>query len=269
MIELTALILTFNEQENIGRTLTALTWIPHVVVLDSFSTDDTLDLAEAARPGVTIIQRRFDSFARQCNYGLSQIQTPWVLSIDADYVLTNEIQAEIRYLTPPASIAGYAAAFRYSVHGRVLRSTLYPERTVLYRRERALYHDEGHAHRVSIDGAVIRLQHRIDHDDRKPLSRWIAEQDRYAKIEATYLLTQPNERLNAQDRLRKRIFFAAPIMFLYLLLGRALILDGWPGWYYVCQRTLAETVLSLRILTVRHSLSDESRDTVVVSRDSR
>ena len=249
MIQVTALILTFNERENIGRTLNALPWVERVVIVDSYSNDETLEIARTSHPGVKVIQRRFDSFAGQCNFGLTLIETPWVLSLDADYVLTDELQSEIANLDPPADVAGYAAAFRYCVHGRVLRSSIYPPRTVLYRRERAVYRDEGHGHRVKVDGPIVRLKHRIDHDDRKPLSRWIRDQDRYAKVEANFLLSQPNESLSAQDRLRKRVFFAAPVIFLYLLFGRGLILDGWPGCYYVFQRLFAEILLSLRLLT--------------------
>ncbi len=62
------------------------------------------------------------------------------------------------------------------------------------------------------------------------------------------------KKLSFQDRLRLKIFFAAPAMFLYLLFGRGLILDGWPGWYYVMQRTIAEMLLSLRLLTERERL---------------
>ena len=254
MIDLTALILTFNEKENIGRTLAALRWIPKVLVIDSFSTDNTLEIARATHPGVEVIQRPFDSFAGQCNFGLAHIETPWVLSIDADYVVTPELQQEISTLDPPQSVAGYSAAFRYCVHGRALRTTIYPPRTLLYLREKGTYRDEGHGHRVQIDGAVVALKHQIEHDDRKPLSRWIQEQDRYAKIEAAHLLAQPAEQLSSQDRLRKRLFFAAPIMFLYLYFFRLLILDGWPGWYYTAQRTFAELLLSLHLLTEREKL---------------
>ena len=56
-----------------------------------------------------------------------------------------------------------------------------------------------------------------------------------------------------------RIFFAPPAMFLYLLPGRGLILDGWPGWYYVMQRTIAEMLLSLRLLTEREGVASGSR----------
>ena len=253
MLDLTVLILTYNERENLARTLQAVAWAPRVLLIDSFSTDETLEIARMF-PNVAVAERAFDSFARQCNFGLTQITTPWVLSIDADYVLTPELVKELRELEPPPEVAGFATEFYYNVHGRRLRSTLYPPRTVLYQRLLATYADEGHGHRVSVSGRIVPLAARIDHDDRKPLSRWMQSQDSYTKIEARHLWATSDAELSAQDRLRKRIFFAAPVMFLYLLVGRGLLLDGWPGWYYVAQRTIAELLLSLRLLGERERL---------------
>jgi glycosyltransferase involved in cell wall biosynthesis len=254
MIDVTALILTFNERENIECSLSALAWTRQVLIVDSFSTDRTIDLAQRAHPKVRIVQRAFDSFAGQCNYGLTQVQTEWVLSLDADYILTADLIAEITRLEPPADVAGYSAQFRYCVFGRPLRTTIYPPRTVLYRVERAAYRDEGHGHRVAVRGAVRPLAGKIDHDDRKPLGRWIRSQHEYAVIEARHLLTTSQKQMNRQDRLRRQIYFAPLVMFFYLLVVRGLILDGWPGWFYVCQRTLAEILLSLRLLIEREHL---------------
>src|SRR2546423_1418112 len=258
MRELTGLIIAFNERENIERTLAALYSIERIILVDSFSTDDTLALAKAMRPDIAVFQRAFDSFAEQCNFGLTKIETPWVLSIDADYVLSRELIDEIKALEPPAEINGYSAAFRYCVFGRPLRTTIYPPRTVLYRRDCARYENEGHGHRVRVKGPIASLAGKIDHDDRKPLSRWLQSQDAYFKIEARHLLAMPNERLNRQDRLRKKIVFAPWVIFLYLLIGRSLIFDGWPGWFYVFQRTIAEMLLSLRLLTEREHLENDS-----------
>jgi glycosyltransferase involved in cell wall biosynthesis len=256
MRELTALIITFNERENIERTLAALASIERITIVDSFSTDDTLALAKAVRPDVTVFQRAFDSFAEQCNFGLTKIATPWVLSIDADYVLSPQLIDEIRALEPPEEINGYLAAFRYCVFGRPLRTTIYPPRTVLYRRDCAGYENEGHGHKVRVKGATVSLAGKIDHDDRKSLTRWLQSQDAYFKVEARHLISTPNEQLNRQHRLRKKIFFAPWVIFLYLLIGRGLILDGWPGWFYVLQRTIAEMLLSLRLLTEREGLEN-------------
>src|SRR3954471_12040907 len=79
MIPLTALILTYNERENIERSLAALSWVEHVTIIDSFSTDETLALAKAARPDVVLMQRAFDTHTDQWNFGLEQVQSLWVL----------------------------------------------------------------------------------------------------------------------------------------------------------------------------------------------
>ena len=73
-------------------------------------------------------------------------------------------------------------------------------------------------------------------------------------IEAQHLLSTPLDQLSTQDQLRRRIFLAPTVMFLYLLFARGLFLDGWRGWFYVCQRTIAEILLSLRLLIRREHL---------------
>ncbi len=257
MIDVTALVLTFNEKENIGRTLDTLRWPERVSVVDSFSTDGTVEIAESYS-NVTVVQRRFDMHTAQWNFGLDQIGTPWVLSLDADYELSERLVREIRGLTPQDGVAGYSVPFEFRIFGRPLRASVYPPRIVLFRRTEARYVEDGHTQALEVNGQVVALKSPIIHDDRKSLSRWLQSQDRYMKIEAPHLLAKRNSQLSAQDRLRKKIFFAPPIMFLYLLFIRGLILDGWPGCYYVMQRTLAEMLLSLRLLTEREKLEESS-----------
>jgi len=266
MISPTGLILTFNERENIARTLAALSWVERILIVDSYSTDDTLEIAKQAHPCLTIVQQHFDSFAGQCNFGLTQIASPWVLSIDADYVFTAELRDEIQRLNPTEEIAGYAARFHYCVFGQRLRNTIYPPRTILYRRELAHYEDEGHGHRVRVHGKVESLTSFIDHDDRKPLSRWMRAQDRYTVVEARHLIQASAADLTFQDRMRRQIYFAPFAMLFYLFLGRGLILDGWRGWYYVGQRVLAELLLSLRLLEMKKVPADVAHDTASRSR---
>lgn len=256
-MEVTALILTYNEKENIARTLPALDWLDRIVVIDSFSTDETIQIARSFT-NVEVLQHEFVSFAAQCNWGLSQIATDWVLSLDADYLLTEQLIEEMGSLSLDSEVSGYRARFKYCVGGVPLRTTLLPPRTVLYRKAKAIYADEGHGHRVTIAGPVKALEGFVLHDDRKPLSRWLASQDRYMQIEAPHLRVTPDRGLSFQDRLRKKIVFAPPVIFLYLLFGRGLILDGWRGWYYVAQRALAELLLSLRLVTEREKLEPVS-----------
>ena len=254
MISVTPLVLTYNEQENVGRTLAALAWAPEVLLLDSFSTDRTLEVARASHPGVRIVQRRFDTHTAQWNFGLDQVSTPWVLSLDADYEISPELRLEIEQLQPSTAAAGYLAQFKFRIFGRPLRATVYPPRVVLFRREQARYQSDGHTQLLYLDGLVAPLGGVIYHDDRKPLSRWLQSQDRYMLIEAPHLLAAPATALSRQDRLRRQAALAPLAMCFYLLFVRGLILDGWPGWYYVFQRTLAELLLALRIVTEREGL---------------
>lgn len=252
---LSVLVLTGNEEPNIARTLARLAWVPRVLVLDSGSTDATGARARDF-PNVRVLERPFDSFARQCNFGLSQLDTEWVLSLDADYLLTDELVTELRALAPGVDEAGFSAGFRYCVNGRPLRGTLYPPRTVLFRRARARYVDDGHAHRVVVDGAVRPLFGLIWHDDRKPLSHWVRAQDRYAKQEAEKLLAHRGDGLSFNDRVRQTIVLGPPAAFFYTLFLKGVCLDGWAGWHYAFQRALAETLLSLRLIESKWTMAE-------------
>jgi glycosyltransferase involved in cell wall biosynthesis len=248
----TPLLITFNEIDNIARTLAKLDWAQRIVVIDSGSTDGTLEVL-AKDPRIDVVHRPFDSFAEQCNFGLTQIRTGWVLSMDADYELGDGFVAELESLQPGPDQAGYRAAFVYRVHGRPLRGTLYPPRAVLYRVQGARYENEGHGHRIRLSGIVSDLRSTIFHDDRKPLSRWLGAQLKYAEREAAHLLSAPREELSRIDRLRL-MGWPAPILVLgYVLLAKGAILDGRAGWFYAWQRLLAEALLALELLDRRLS----------------
>lgn len=255
---ITPLILTYNEAPNIERCLERLAWAQDIVVIDSFSTDETLAIA-AKFPQVRVVQRKFDTHAQQWNFGVGQITTPWVLAFDADYILPESAASELDGLQPDEAISAYYASFRYCIAGRPLRGTLYPPRAVLFRRDRCHYVQDGHTQRLQIEGATGALRSVIDHDDRKPLSHWLRSQDNYALLEVAKLTKASTESLGIQDRIRRQIVLAPLLVFVYTLLGKGLILDGWPGWYYVFQRTLAEIILSLRLLETKLNSPSSSK----------
>ena len=247
LASITPLVLTWNEEPNIRRCLERLKWADRVLVMDSGSTDATLEIC-AGFPNVEVIKRAFDSFAGQCNAGLEHIDTEWVLSIDADYLMPLEFPEVVEAHT--AKTDGIRFPFRYLVHGRPLRACLYPPRVILYRKRLARYRNDGHGHRVMIDGAIGEVRLRVDHDDRKPLLRWFDSQLKYARLEAEKLESEPHP-AGLPDRLRKMIWPAAPAAFLYTLFGKGVVFDGWPGLFYALQRTYAEILLSLILLEKR------------------
>lgn len=241
---ITPLILTFNEGQNLRATLDALTNFRSIVIVDSGSSDDTLEICKEYKQ-VEVHYRPFEHFAEQCNFGLSKIKTDWVLSLDADYRCPDGLVDELRSLDPSDS-AGFQAAFRYCVYGKPLRATLYPPRTVLYRSHLANYERDGHAHRVSVSGKIGKLKTRLLHDDHKPIQSWFLSQVKYAQLEAAKLSEKAE--LGWKDRIRKMVVLAPTLTFFYCLFGKGLILDGSIGWYYTSQRVLAELMLSLALL---------------------
>jgi len=247
--EITPLILTYNEAPNIGRTLEQLRWARDIVVIDSFSNDDTLEIVKTF-PQARVYQREFDTHENQWNFGLREtgIGSEWVLGLDADYVLTEEFSAELRELLPQPETEGYRANFIYCVGGKRIRSGVYPPVTVLYRRGIASYTQDGHTHRLLINGRVENLRAPILHDDRKSLSRWLDAQSRYTKLEAAKLRSARPERLSWTDRVRRWRVVAPAAMLFYCLIIRGGVFDGWSGFYYAFQRSLAELMLSLYLL---------------------
>ncbi len=248
--QITPLILTWNEEVNITRCLQRLTWAKKIVIIDSGSTDRTQALA-AEFANVCLIIRTFDDHTTQWNFGIESIETPWVLSLDCDYVLGAGFEAELERLPAEPEADAYLASFRYLIFGRPLRACLYPPRAVLFRKSRCRYVEDGHTQLLHVDGQTGALVSKIDHDDRKPLTRWIHSQDKYANLEAGKLLTVPLSQLRLQDRIRRTMVLAPVLAFIYTLVARGAILDGWAGWYYAFQRTVAEIMLSLRLLERR------------------
>lgn len=247
---ITPLILTYNEAPNIDRTLQQLAWATEIVVIDSYSSDETLEILKAY-PQIKLFQRKFDTHTNQWNYGLEQIKSQWVLSLDSDYVMTDRLIETFRSLAD-SDINGYFIPFKYCVFGKPLKGTILPPRLALFRTDSATYIDDGHTQLLELKGRSSQLDAYINHDDRKPLSRWLWAQDRYMVIEAKKLLETADRDLSWGDRIRKRKVLAPFIILIYCLIIKGGIFDGWQGWYYAFQRTLAELLLSIHIIEAEH-----------------
>jgi glycosyltransferase involved in cell wall biosynthesis len=244
---ITPLILTYNEASNIERSLKRLAWAKRIVIIDSHSTDETLNML-SAYPQVDVFQRKFDTHATQWNFGIEQVKTEWILSLDADYLLSKKLLEELKHICPPNDVDGYFSEFQYCVFGKPLRGAILPPRQLLFRKERSVYVDDGHTQLLTVRGKSAYLKGTVLHDDRKPISRWLSAQDHYMVIEAKKLSESPDTTLSFSDKLRKRKFVAPFVVFFYCLLFKGGILDGWRGWYYAFQRMFAEILLSLRLI---------------------
>ncbi|MCS7064344.1 MAG: glycosyltransferase family 2 protein [Methylacidiphilales bacterium] len=245
---ITPLVLTFNEAPNIARTLQALTWAREVVIVDSGSTDETLKIARSFN-NTKVIHRPFDNHTNQWNFGISQVSTPWILSLDADYIVSAEFLDGIRRLDVSNPCSVYYGRFKFILYGRVLKTNIYPPRAVLFRRGMHVYIPDGHTQKLDIKD---QRKHFIDgyilHDDRKAFERWGRNQIQYAQLEAQKLLSTPPSTLGRNDRLRLKLWIVPLLMPWYLLLIKGLWRDGLSGWAYILQRTCAEILIALAVI---------------------
>jgi len=240
----TPVVLTRDEEPNIGRTLECIAWAREVIVCDSGSVDATLEIARRF-PNVRIVERPLDTLAEQWTFAVGQAKTEWVLTLDADYIVPAASVEEIRQLDAGAD--GYQASFIYAISGHALRATLYTPRAVLLRRDRATFYMDGHTQRVRVDGRVLALRERFIHDDRKRMRNFISRQRRYMRDEAAKLRTAEPGTLNAAGRIRKLRVVAPFVVVPYLLFAKGLIFDGRAGLRYVLERFLAEAILSIAL----------------------
>lgn len=244
---ITPLILTRDEEPNIARTLGQLAWAKEVVVIDSGSTDRTVEIARRF-PNVRVVERPLDDLATQWSFATEQAKTPWVLTLDADYFVPQAFASELSALTPPPEVAGYEASFVYAIDGRPVRGSLYTPRVVLLRRGRFSFYMDGHTQRVSAHGPTLPLATKLIHDDRKPFARFVQRQRRYMRDEAAKLRATPSRELPLSGRVRKLIVIAPFAVPLYTLFAKGAILDGLAGMRYAFERTVAECILSWELI---------------------
>ena len=250
--EITPLILTYNEAPNIARTMAKLDWATKIVIIDSYSNDDTLDIVKA-NPRVEVFQREFDTHAAQWNYGLKKVNTEWVLSLDADYILTDTLIEEIKNIKFNNTVDSYFILFKYCVFGKPLSGTILPPRQALFKKDLSTYIDDGHTQLLKVAGSHKYLKNYILHDDRKPFSRWLWAQNRYMLLEAKKLTETSITELSLGDKIRKQKLLAPFIILFYCLILKRGILDGWIGYYYAFQRMLAEIILSIQLIQLEQS----------------
>ncbi len=199
----TPVTLTFNEAPNLERLLRSLTWAGDVVVVDSGSSDST-ERAARQFANVRWFVRRFDTHATQWQFAIRQTQvaTPYVLALDADYEVPSSFVEELATRFATGDFAGGVAGFEYRIHGRPLMGSVYPPKLVVFRPHDVRISQPGHTQEFATDGPIYRFEQRLVHDDRKPVDRFVRSQLEYSRLEASRLFTGESRRW--QDALRRK-----------------------------------------------------------------
>lgn len=189
MTRLSILLPTFNNAAYIRPTLESVKWADEILVVDSFSTDATLDICREY--GARVIQHEYIQSAKQKNWAIPQCAHEWVLQMDTDEVLEEGAQSEIRdaIASAPPNVHAFRLPRKNHALGEWMRvANAYPDyQARLFRREVARFENkEVHAH-VQVPGQVGTLQHHILHYGMTSLSNQLRNLDRYSRYQADEL----------------------------------------------------------------------------------
>ncbi len=193
---LSVAIITHNEEQNLPRTLTSVQWADEIIVVDSGSTDATLDIARSFNArgyNLRILERPWPGFAAQKNFAIAECTGDWVLSLDADEELTPELQQEIHKLFTEAPLADAFFIRRRNLFlGRwIKRGGFYPDPKLrLFRRGTAKFEDRPVHETITFQGETATLDNDLVHHAYPTLSTYIEHMERYSTLGAEILITK-------------------------------------------------------------------------------
>jgi glycosyltransferase involved in cell wall biosynthesis len=224
-MRISATIVTLNEERNLPRALESLTCVDEIVVVDSGSTDRTVEIARTY--GARVIEQSWLGYAAQKNFAATAAANDWVLAIDADESLSELLQAEIMALrqTDP-HVPGFRFPRRAQyLGGWINHSGWYPDAKVrLYDRRRGRWVGDYVHESVRVDGAPGELTGNLHHFTCASLEEHRRTMDRYTTLAA--------EELRAQGRRSTalRLLLSPPATFLKTYLLQQGFRDGYRGY---------------------------------------
>lgn len=264
---ITAIILTYNEADNIAACLKTLDWADDVVILDSNSSDRTVESARQARSDVRAFEHPFRDFGEQRNWALDNTSPKheWILFVDADERITSTCAVAIQSaVAAESTTVGYYMCCRNYFLGRwIKRCTYFPSWQLrLLRQGDVRYKKMGHGQTEVTDGPLGYIKEPYDHFGfSKGVSDWIARHNRYSSEEVRHFQQLRAEPLRWSDlwssdplrrrRCHKRFAARAPcrplLIFLYTYVLRLGFLDGSAGFQFCLLQATHIVVLGVKL----------------------
>jgi glycosyltransferase involved in cell wall biosynthesis len=187
-MNLSAVIITKNEKKNIKRCLESIRWVDEILVVDTGSTDNTIDIAREL--GARVYRIEWQGFGHAKGYGVDKAGGEWVLSVDADEEITTRLAAEIKNIIGSGDgLAGYFIPRKTNFLGRWIKhSRWHPDYVLrLFRRNKGRFSTSLVHEKVLIDGATGRLQNSIRHFSYPDTKTYFEKLERYTTLGAQEL----------------------------------------------------------------------------------
>lgn len=223
MTKITAIIPTLNEEIHIEAAIESVNFADEIIVIDSYSSDNTVQLAE--KHNVKIIKRKFDDFSSQKNFAIDQATNPWIYVLDADERVTPEVRKEIleAVKNPKAKVGFYVGRSFYFAGKEIKYSGWQTDKVIrLFLKDDCKY--EGIVHETIItEGELGFFQHKINHFGFKNYNHFISKIHQYGGLKALEL-HQKGKSVNAFHLIIKPTFR----IFNHFIIRKG-FLDGYAG----------------------------------------
>ena len=246
-MSLSVVLITLNSEKTISKTLEAVSWADEIVLVDSGSTDKTVEIARKFK--VKIIYHAFEGYGLQKKFATQQASHDWILSLDDDEILTPQLQQEIQNLDLQNSdYQGFKIPRSLIFLGKLLRfSGEYRRLTLrLFNRKYGNWNDEYVHESIEINGKVGTLKNQILHDSYRDLTDYFNKFNKYTSLGAKTLA----ERNQSASTFKIIARFPTTFLKIYFLKGSCL--DGYAGFMWALLTAINPVVkyAKLRELTI-------------------
>jgi len=247
MINVSVIILTQNEEDNIKYTLNSVTqYFDQIIVVDSFSGDSTVDIIKSFDK-VELYQNHFDSWADQRNWIISNadIKNEYIFFVDADELVTREFCLELSKLLKFGSPDQIYVSFDYIFMGKKIKHSYgHPKIRRIFKSNKAQFIPSGAREYVIDYGEIGVIESKLIHYDRKPLLQYFTKQLNNALRESEVIENIEIPK-NISTKLKLKLFIRKyiwnrlnglikyPLYFLYRYFWKKGFLDGFPGFVYI------------------------------------
>lgn len=226
MQSLSTVIITCNEESNLQRSLPKLTWCDEIIIVDSGSTDNTIEVCK--KYGCKIYYRRFDGYGAQKQFAVSLARNKWVLCLDADEVLSDGLVDEIKEEMKNPLAAGYLIPMTFVFMGKEFRYGKEAWRYFLrlFNKEAGTFDDRKVHEKIVLNGQQKKLKNNILHYSYRSITHYFNKFNKYSSYGAEMAYQQ------GKTRSLLMIVLAIPLNFLKYYFVELNILNGISGFYW-------------------------------------
>ena len=242
--EITIVIPTYNEEKNIFKTLNACRDFKKIIVVDSFSTDNTEKIAEKFE-NVSVTKYKFDNYVNKINFCISLVKSNYTLILDADYVLSDDIVDEIKSFKEFKRYDGFKFDIYFKILNKPISIDIYPSKTLLFKTGIEKYTSQGHKEVSNIKGKLFKFKSPIYHEDKKELKVWLKNQVNISNLESDFILNEKN--LDIKSIIRKTPFIPILASPIYLIIKYNILKFGFGGIIFLIQRLIYEIILNINV----------------------